>query len=69
MSQQARQSTLRARLSRLEIQGFRSLRDVSLDLRPLTVMIGANGAGKSNLVRFFGAPGDRQEVSGASPLQ
>lgn len=53
MSQKARQSTLRARLSRLEIQGFRSLRDVSLDLRPLTVMIGANGAGKSNLVRFF----------------
>jgi len=43
----------RARVARVEVRGFRSLRDVRLDLPPLCVMIGANGAGKSNLIRFF----------------
>jgi len=41
------------RLSRIEISGFKSLRNVGLDLGPLNVLIGANGAGKSNFVSFF----------------
>lgn len=41
------------RLSRVLIKGFRSIRDADLELGPLTVLIGANGAGKSNLVSFF----------------
>ena len=40
-------------LRRVEILGYKTLRDVRLDLRRLNVMIGANGAGKSNFVSFF----------------
>jgi predicted ATPase len=42
-----------AMLRRVEIKGYRSIKDAALDLRPLNVLIGANGAGKSNLVSFF----------------
>ncbi len=34
-------------LKRVEIKGFRSIKEMTLDLRPLNVLIGANGAGKS----------------------
>jgi predicted ATPase len=38
----------------LSISGFKSIREMKeLELRPLNVLIGANGAGKSNLVSFF----------------
>jgi predicted ATPase len=41
-------------LDRLTIEGFKSIRDLrDFELRPLNVLIGANGAGKSNLVEFF----------------
>lgn len=43
---------IKGRIHRLKVQGFRSLRDVDIDLPPLAVLIGANGAGKSNLLRF-----------------
>jgi predicted ATPase len=42
--------TLTAKLNRVRVAGFRSLRDVALDLTPTTVLIGPNGAGKSNLL-------------------
>jgi len=42
-----------AKLNHISIKGFKSLRDVSLDLRPLNVLVGVNGAGKSNLIAFF----------------
>ena len=32
----------------LTVRGFRGLADVDLELRPLTVLIGANGVGKSS---------------------
>jgi len=35
---------------RIEIDGFRRLRGVNLELRPLCVLIGANGAGKSSFL-------------------
>lgn len=38
------------KLNHLRVAGFRSLRDVSLDLAAVTVLIGPNGAGKSNLL-------------------
>jgi len=41
------------RLTRLRVSGFRSLRDLELQPTALTVLIGANGSGKSNLVEFF----------------
>lgn len=40
-------------LTQLNLAGFRSIREVSFDFRPLNVFIGANGAGKSNLIDFF----------------
>jgi predicted ATPase len=38
-------------LSYIEIQGFRSIRRIRLPLRRLTVLLGANGVGKTNLYR------------------
>jgi len=37
-------------LERLHIQGFKSLRDTTVELAPLTVVFGPNAAGKSNLL-------------------
>ncbi len=42
------------RIASVRICGFRSLADVELsDLSNATVLIGANGSGKSNFIRFF----------------
>jgi predicted ATPase len=41
------------RLSHLKVAGFRSIRDLDIDLGDLTVLVGANGSGKSNFVGFF----------------
>jgi predicted ATPase len=40
-------------LKQIRIAGWKSIRDASLELGPVTVLIGANGSGKSNLVAFF----------------
>lgn len=40
-------------LRRVTLNGFKSIKALDLELRPLNVLIGANGAGKSNLVSFF----------------
>ncbi len=37
-------------LTRLEVDGFKSLRDFSIELEPLTVLLGPNDAGKSNIL-------------------
>ncbi|MDR2364854.1 MAG: AAA family ATPase, partial [Zoogloeaceae bacterium] len=43
-----------ARIRSVSIEGFRSLRDIQhLELPRLAVLIGANGSGKSSLIRFF----------------
>src|SRR6266849_3359186 len=42
-----------AMLKKVEIKGYRSIKEASLELRSLNVLIGANGAGKSNFVSFF----------------
>ncbi len=41
-------------IQKLEIQGFRSLRDVSWEPGGLNIIIGPNGSGKSNLLRALG---------------
>lgn len=41
------------KLKRIMIRGFKSIKEMELELRPLNVLIGANGAGKSNLISFF----------------
>ena len=38
------------RLTRLHVKNFRSLADVSLDVRPINVLFGPNGSGKSTLL-------------------
>lgn len=45
--------TPKPRLKSLRIQGFKSFRDVTFEPGNLTVMIGANGSGKSNLLSLF----------------
>ena len=41
-------------IKRLMIEGFKSIRKLEdFELRPLNVLIGANGAGKSNFLEFF----------------
>jgi predicted ATPase len=41
-------------ISKLTIAGYKSIRDLrEFELRDLNVLIGANGAGKSNLIGFF----------------
>ncbi|UQA60076.1 AAA family ATPase [Polyangium aurulentum] len=37
-------------ITRLEVDGFKSLRDFAVDLEPFTVFIGPNSAGKSNIL-------------------
>ncbi|NEP20319.1 MAG: AAA family ATPase [Leptolyngbya sp. SIO4C1] len=41
------------KLRRLTLSGFKSIKSLELELHPLNVLIGANGAGKSNLISFF----------------
>ena len=42
-----------AMLKRLVLNGFKSIKSLDLELRRMNVLIGENGAGKSNLVSFF----------------
>lgn len=42
------------RIESVQVRGFRSLADIELtQLQNITTLIGANGSGKSNLIRFF----------------
>lgn len=58
------------RLKRIRVAGWKSIKDQTVDLTPLTVVIGANGSGKSNLLSLFrlinvlfaGTPGFRSYV-------
>jgi predicted ATPase len=40
-------------IERIQIRGFKSIRELDLPLRPLNLLIGANGVGKSNFISFF----------------
>ena len=41
------------RLKKIRLQGWKSIADQTIELTPLTVLIGANGAGKSSLLSVF----------------
>ena len=70
---------LHARIESIRIRGFRSLADVKVtDLPPVAVLIGANGSGKSNVMRFFqmvgwmlrsSRPGDFVQMQGGADDQ
>lgn len=40
-------------MDKIEIKGYKSIKELSLTLRPINILIGANGSGKSNLLSFF----------------
>ena len=42
-----------AMLKRISISGYKSIEKADIELRPMNVLIGANGAGKSNLISVF----------------
>lgn len=37
----------------IEIKGYKSIKEIKLLLKPINILIGGNGAGKSNLLSFF----------------
>ena len=41
------------RLQHIKLNGFRSIRELDLPLSALNILIGGNGAGKSNFISFF----------------
>jgi predicted ATPase len=42
-----------ATIQRLKLVNYRSFRELDFELRSLNILIGRNGAGKSNLLSFF----------------
>ncbi len=40
-------------IKHITIKGFKSIRKLELELEPINLLIGANGAGKSNFISFF----------------
>jgi len=40
-------------INQISIKNFKSIQDLNLQLLPLNILIGANGAGKSNFISFF----------------
>jgi predicted ATPase len=40
-------------LTRIAVRGYKSIERVELPLRPLNVLVGANGSGKSNFISVF----------------
>lgn len=40
-------------LKKIILKGFKSIKELELELHDLNILIGANGAGKSNLISFF----------------
>ena len=37
----------------IQIQGYKSIKNAELQIKPINILIGANGAGKSNFLSFF----------------
>lgn len=42
-----------ANLEHIIIKGYKSIKELDLDMKPINVLIGANGSGKSNFVSIF----------------
>lgn len=40
-------------LTRIKVEGYKSFKSLDVEMRPLNVLIGANGAGKSNFLSIF----------------
>ena len=40
-------------ITKIEIEGFKSIKECSLDLKMINVLIGSNGSGKTNFISLF----------------
>jgi predicted ATPase len=40
-------------ITRIEIQGYKSIKSLEIDLRPINILLGSNGVGKSNFISIF----------------
>ncbi len=40
-------------LNKIKIKGFKSIKEIDLELKPINIVIGQNGAGKSNFINAF----------------
>lgn len=40
-------------MNRIKIKGYKSIKDLDLELTPINILIGSNGSGKSNFLSFF----------------
>ncbi len=56
------------RLTRLQLQNFKACRSVDLELAPLTVLIGANNAGKSSILHAIALPAQSALGALVSPV-
>jgi len=55
-------------ISRLKVKNFKSLKDIDISLRPLTVFVGPNNAGKSNILDSLLFLRDILETGGEYPI-
>src|ERR1700679_2304712 len=37
----------------IEIRGYKSIKSARIDFKPINILIGANGSGKTNFISFF----------------
>lgn len=49
---------MRQSLDRVEVEGFKSLREIAVSLGRINVLVGANGSGKSNFLEVFDLVGE-----------
>ena len=40
-------------ISRIEIEGYKSIKRLAIDLKPINILLGGNGVGKSNFISLF----------------
>lgn len=45
--------TKKIHLEHIQIKGFKSIKSLNLDMKPINILIGANGSGKSNFISIF----------------
>lgn len=45
--------TSKTHLEHIEVKGFKSIKSLDLDMKPINILIGANGSGKSNFISLF----------------